>query len=167
MAHRQLGDGGVIDVGPEPRDLELDNLRAEKRRLERAVSDAEMRAARAREDADRALSNLRRQFGPLYRALQAVFGELDAAGVTDGPASASSPVVANDGSKAKWDDWKQRLGPSCAKVIDTLLLGGEMNVQAIQTASRMGRQTVYQATSTMGRAGLLVKNGGKFSLKQL
>jgi hypothetical protein len=48
-----------------------------------------------------------------------------------------------------------------------LLLGGEMNVEAIKIAAKLGRDTVYQATSTMGRAGIVVKNGGKFSLKVL
>lgn len=66
-----------------------------------------------------------------------------------------------------WDEWKQRLGPACAKVIDTLLLGGEMNVTAIAVAAKMGKNTVYQATSKLGQAALLVLNGGQFSLKQL
>lgn len=170
--HKLIGDGTVIDIGTEgdtdPRDVQIEQLKAEKRRLEREVSDANLRADRAREDADRALSELRRQLNPLYVALQRVFGELDAAGVTESAAaSASSAAPTDSGSKAKWDDWKKRLGPSCAKVIDALLLGGEMNVESIKIAAKLGRDTVYSATSVMGRAGILVKNGGKFSLKSL
>lgn len=162
---KHIGTGDVIDVDIDPRDQEIEALRSENRRLQRAVSDAEVDAKRAREDADRALSNLRRQLGPLYRALQMVFGELDAAGVADTqPASSAST---NDGAKAKWDEWKQRLDNNCARVIDALLLGGEMNVKAIMVACRMGEATVYRSTSQMGQAGILVKNGGKFSLKQL
>jgi hypothetical protein len=29
----------------------------------------------------------------------------------------------------------------------------------------MGKRSVYDATSKMGQAGILIKNGGKFSLK--
>lgn len=67
----------------DERGREIAELRAENQRLARALEDANMRANRAREDADRALSALRRQLSPLYRALQAVFGELDAAGIAD------------------------------------------------------------------------------------
>jgi len=142
-------------------DPEVEHLRAEVRRLTRERDDAKIEARRAREDADRALSALRRQLSPLYRALQAVFGELDAAGVTETAGPASAPGA----PAAKWDEWKARLGPSCAKVIDALLLGGEMNVTALMVAARMGKQTVYDAASKMGRAGILVNNSGKYSLK--
>ena len=106
---------------------------------------------------------LRKVLNPLYRSLQVVFGELDAAGVTD---TVSSPAGAtNDGANTKWDEWKKRLDNNCARVIDALLLAGEMNVKAIMVACRMGEAKVYRSTSQMGRAGILVKNGGKFSLK--
>lgn len=36
---------------------------------------------------------------------------------------------------------------------------------ALTVACRMAKQTVYDATSKMGRAGILVNSGGKFSLK--
>lgn len=155
----RLLEGEVVpDVDPE-----IERLRARVRTLEREKADAELATRRAQEDAARALSMLRKQLSPLYRALQAVFGELDAAGVRDdGPASAASAAP----STAKWDEWKARLGPACAKVIDALLLGGDMTVQAIAVAAKMGRNTVYAATSKMGRAGILVNNGGRFSLKQ-
>lgn len=170
MAHRQLGDSGVIDVGPEPRDLELDNLRAEKRRLERAVSDAEMRAARAREDADRALSNLRWQLGPLYRALQAVFGELDAAGVSDGPAAQTptSTSAVETRVSVVWQSWKTKLGGTVAKGIDALLLHGDLDTQQLAIAAGVDKRTVTNTiVYKLNGAGLINKNGGRFSLKQL
>lgn len=169
MTMKAISDGTIIDVPVDDAGTaEITRLKTENLRLGRAVRDAEVLAARAQEDADRALANLRRQLGPLYRALQMVFGELDAAGVVDqaAPGPVSTPVAAGN-DRAKWDEWKQRLGPSCAKVIDALLLGGEMNVEAIRIASRMARQTVYDSTSTLGRAGILTKSGGKFSLKPL
>lgn len=146
----KLIEGAIVDDDQDQRDdwrhYDIDQLRRE--------------LATARADADksrRAMAELRRQLGPLYRALQVVFGALDAAGVEDSPASGRS--------SGEWDEWKSRLGPSCAKVIDALLLGGEMTVKAIMVSAKMGPNTVYQATSKMGQAGILVKNGGKFSLK--
>lgn len=155
MTMRLLEGEVVPQVDPH-----VERLRQETRRLERELADAKVEAQRAREDAQRALSMLRQQLSPLYRALQAVFGELDGAGV--GEAVGPGPV---GGSDPKWDEWKRRLGGSCAKVIDALLLGGEMNVTALTVACKMAKQTVYDATSKMGRAGILVNSGGKFSLK--
>lgn len=105
-----------------------------------------------------AVKNLRRALNPLYTALRQVFGEID---VIVGPAD-----VRPSAPSGRWDEWKIRLGPSCAKVIDALQLGGEMTVTAIMTTAKMGKQTVYQATSKMGQAGIIVRNGSKFSLKQ-
>jgi hypothetical protein len=163
-------DGEVLaDVDPE-----LERLRSENRTLKRQVADAETEATRAREDATRALSALRRQLGPLYRALQLVFGELDAAGVADeapGAAPAAGPAAAPGGRSARemamWDDWKTKLPPGCAKIIDALLLHPDLSVKQLRVSCRMGENSVYQATSRLGQAGLIAKVGGRFSLKQL
>lgn len=160
------GELAIFDKNqPDPRDGEIKELSEENKRLARALADANVRAERAQEDAERALSALRRQLTPLYRALQAVFGELDAAGVRDD--AQSSSAGSSTQSSAKWDEWKSRLGSSCAKVIDALLLQDGLTVTALTIACKMGKRTVYEATSKMGRAGILVNNGGRFSLKQL
>lgn len=132
-----------------------DTLREEIRELQDQLREARREIASAKREGAQALSNLRKLLKPWYQALQMIYGELDAAGVDETPAA----------SVAAWDDWKRRLGPACAKVIDALLLGGEMSVKGIAIAAKMGQQTVYQATSKMGQAGILVRNGSKFSLK--
>jgi FtsZ-binding cell division protein ZapB len=170
---KAIGGGTFIDMGIDERDQEIESLKAENRRLQRAVTDAEVEAKRAREDANRALSMLRRQLSPLYRALQAVFGELDDAGVTDGPVpvhTAGAAPVAGEDARLKniWDSWKERLGPTCAKVIDALLLQSEMTNRQIAVAIGTGRiQTVYDAVTKMNKVSLLTKNGDRYSLKQL
>jgi hypothetical protein len=127
---KKLGDGTVIDVGfdVDERDVQIETLRTENKRLQRALSDAELRADRAGEDANRALSMLRRQLGPLYRALQAVFGELDAAGVRDDvqaqPSAPGAPVAS--ATDPRWESWKQKMPGRPAEMIDLLLLHGEM-----------------------------------------
>lgn len=158
MTHNiRLLEGQVED----DKDVQIAALQDELADVRRALKAATVEARMARDESARALGALRRQLTPLYRALQGVFGELDAAGAVD------DGQAAGGGKAAQWEEWKARLGPSCAKVIDTLLLGGEMTVKAIKISARMGENTVYQATSKMGQAGILVKNGGKFSLKQL
>jgi hypothetical protein len=171
MAARQIGDGTIIDAGfdVDPRDQQLEALRAENRRLQRAVSDAELAAGRAREDADRALSNLRRQLNPLYRALQMVFGELDAAGVTDTAAPSTAPATAPTApaTDPRWESWKQKLPGRAAEIIDLLLLHGEMSRNQLMAAMHVGKDVVRVTMSRLNVAGLINKNGGKFSLKPL
>lgn len=152
----------------DPHEDEIKELREENKKLARALQDANTRADRAREDADRALSALRRQLTPLYRALQGVFGELDAAGVSEAgdttPESSSGRSVRE---MTLWADWKTKLPSTCSRVIDVLLLHNDLSVKQIMANAKMGEATVYAATSKMGRLGLIEKSGGRFSLKQL
>ena len=101
---------------------------------------------------------------PLYRALQAVFGELDHAGVDDGP-SVSSPAQ-NPRTSAVWDSWKSKVG-AAGKLIEALRLHGEMNTQQLAIATGLHRTTIPKHIYTLNKAGLLNKNGGRFSLKSL
>jgi hypothetical protein len=163
----RLLEGEVVpDVDPE-----IERLRARVRGLERETADAKVEAKRAREDADRALSMLRKQLSPLYRALQAVFGELDAAGVTDDvPAesrAASSPNGPDVRVAAVWASWKSKLGGGAAKAIDALLVHSDLNTQQLAIATGLHRTTVPKVIYELNKAGLINKNGGRFSLKQL
>lgn len=163
-------EGDVIDIGIDPRDQELESLRAEIRRLQRALNDANVRADRAQEDAQRALSMLRKQLNPLYRALQAVFGELDTAGVTEEAPQAAAPAAATAPDvrvSAVWQAWKSKLGTGPGKVIDALLLHGEMTAQQIAIATGYHRNSIPDLIYRLNKAGLINKNGGRFSLKSL
>lgn len=154
----KLLEATFMDPSDEPHEIET--LREELRELRQQLHDSQRETDTAKRESQHALSNLRKQLNPLYKALQMVFGELDAAGVDEAPAASGA-------TRAQWDEWKTRLGPSCAKVIDALILGGEMTVKGIMASAKMGPNTVYQATSKMGQVGILTKNGGKFSLKKL
>ena len=148
----------------EQHDDELKELREENKRLARALQDANLRAERATEDATRAMSSLRRQLSPLYRALQGVFGELDAAGIADA-AQPNGPT--NTRTAAVWEAWKKRLGGKPAELIDALLLHGDMDSAQIAIAIQCHKNSVPQIVYKLNKAGLLNKNGGRFSLKQL
>lgn len=148
------------------RDADLAALRDQIGRLHAELRTARAEAAAAKRQADQALSALRNQLSPLYRALQSVFGELDAAGVEE---SAPERTTGGDARlKAIWTSWKERLGPTCAKVIDALLLQPEMTNRQIAVAIGTGRiQTIYDAVAKMNKVSLLTKNGDRYSLKQL
>lgn len=143
-------------------------------RLERELDRSRVETQRAKEDAVRAMGMLRKQLGPLYRALQAVFGELDAAGVNDGPLSGAVPS-ASSGSQAGqdarvvaiWNQWKSRLGGQCAKIIDVLLLQPDMNSTQLAIAIGTRRENIPNLIFKLNKAGLINKNGGRFSLKAL
>jgi len=166
----RLGD--IVEAESDPRDDRIDDLDRQVARLRGDLSDARHELTRVREDSNRALTALRQQLSPLYRALQRVFGELDDAGVPDTPAPGSSQTTAaaapgDPRVAAVWDSWKSRLSPACGKVIDALLLHGELNSVQIKVAARLGTSTVSDSISKLNKAGLINKNGGRFSLKSL
>lgn len=167
----RLLEGEVLpEIDPE--DVEIGRLRRQIHDLTRERDDARIEARRAKEDAARALSMLRKQLSPLYRALQAVFGELDASGVSeDGAAPAPSTAAAQPQDarvRAVWDAWKQRLGGTVAKGIDALLLHGELDTAQLAIAAGLDKRTVTNTVIyKLNAAGLINKNGGRFSLKQL
>jgi hypothetical protein len=161
----KLLEGDVVD-GPEARirelidkndelEIEIHKLKADLRRAQRAAQDAEAHAVAV-------FVPLRQQLTPLYRALQSIFGDLDAAGVGDGPSA-----VAGRATDPRWASWKQKMPGRPAELIDLLLLHGEMNRNQVMAAMRCGKDVVRVTVSKLNVAGLLTKNGGRFSLKAL
>ena len=112
---------------------------------------------------NRAVGALRQQLSPLYRALQQVFGEIDALD-TEMP-SASGAI---EPRKAKvWESWKARFGGKTAEMIDALLTHREMTATQLRIAIQCRQQTIYDSAYKLNSAGLIDKNGGKYSLKEL
>jgi hypothetical protein len=163
-------EGETVDTGAEVR-----RLKDQIEQLESDLAVAKAEAARVKAQCDRALRNLRHQLSPLHMALKDVFGELDASGVTDdapaetgGAQFQGGPTPGQDSRVAKvWESWKQKLGEGPAKVIDALLMHGEMNTQQLAIVTGYHRTTVPGFIYKLNKAGLLNKSGGKFSLKQL
>lgn len=138
------------------RDETISDLESEVESLKAALAH-EKQAGR---EGARAVAALRKQLTPLYQALQVVFGHMESVG---GSEDASTP--ASSGMNARIEAYKRQLGQSCAKVIDVLLVHGELNVEGIRINAKMSPNTVYRCTSQLQRAGAVVKNGGRFSLK--
>lgn len=146
-------------VDPE----DVGELHEEIRELKTELAAARLEAAHAKREAGRALSNLRHQLSPLYKALQMVFGELDAAGIENG----AMPATPNTRTSAVWESWKSRMPGGPAKIIDALLLHSEMNTQQLAIATGVHRNSIPAMIWKLNKAGLLNKSGGRFSLKQL
>lgn len=135
-----------------------DNLRLEVHRLE-------LELARTKRENARAIGALRQILSPLRGAIAAIFGEMDAIGGTD--EVTPEPTKVNSRKGAVWEAWKQKLPGMSAKFIDALLVHGEMSSAQLRVVMQCRLQTVYEAASKLGKLGLLKKNGGKYSLKEL
>jgi len=169
--------GDIIDADIDPRQDRIDDLERQVAKLRGELSDARHELTRVRENTNRALTALRQQLSPLYRALQRLFGELEDAGVPDGPAAWSGPPPAGTGATsagaidprtaAIWETWKSRLGLGCAAVIDALLLQPNLNTTQLAIAIGKNRNTIPNLIYKLNQAGLIDKNGNRFSLKQL
>lgn len=152
---------GIVD---EDRNAEMIyQLQGEVTRLRRELAIANGEIARAKTDAAKAVAGLRKQLTPLYRALQSVFGEIEAIGGDDATAGAAPDAR----TAAIWQSWKGRLGPQCGKVIDALLLQSEMNTTQLAIAIGTNRRNIPNLIFKLNQAGLINKNGGRFSLKPL
>lgn len=148
----------------DERDADLAALRDQIGRLQAELRTARAETAAAKRQAEQALSALRKQLSPLYRALQSVFGELDAAGVEDTPVGTSAVSSRID---TIWASWKSKFPGKPSMIIDALMVHGQMSISQIAIAIRSDRRNVPPMLSKLKGAGLLEKNGSMFSLKQL
>lgn len=156
--------GLMLNALPD-RDAQFRSLQQELFARNRQLEDSEraLREERQKNAAlESGLANLRQVLGPLYGGLRLIFGEMDAMGVGSSSASSVDPRV-----QAAWDNWKQKLGGTAARFIDALLLHGEMTQTQLRIAVGCAKGTVPGVVCNLNKAGLLNKNGGKISLKQL
>ena len=146
---------------PPPRDRIADLLE-ENRKLRDEIADLREQLRRNKvleEHEQRTL--IRMTLSPLHTALTHLFEQIDTAGVR---------TISGDGpqkNSAAWESWKQKLGGKVAEAIDVLLLHGEMNAAQLRIHLRCATNYVFQVISKLHKAGLINKNGGKISLKQL
>jgi hypothetical protein len=133
---------------------ERDALREENADLHRQVAESTA-----------PLHRLRKSLEPMYRALQSVFGELQAIDPMPERA-AESPV--NDHILGVWEKWKAKLGGAPAKIITVLQKQGAANTDQLMTLiGTSRRKTVHDAIHKLNKSSLIEKNDGRFSLKKL
>lgn len=123
-----------------------------------AETEAALRRERTKNASiEQGVQKLREVLGPLFNGLKLIYNEVDSMGFGD-ISAASSPV---------WDSWKQKLGGQTAEAIDILSLHGEMNAEQLRIHLRCARTHVYNVISRLNKAGIINKNGGRISLKEL
>lgn len=118
----------------------------------------------------RIVSNLKQQLNPLHRALRAIFGEIDLAGIEDSPIDRESTTAASpsSGKSSVWESWKQKLPGAKAAIIDALLQHGELSVEQLCVITKISRkQTIYDATNALKKIHLINGNNGRYSLKAI
>lgn len=157
---------GHVKPLADHRDRIIESLEAEVRSLREQVLSAQAESEATRDQMERALSTLRRQLNPLYQALRAVFGEIDAV-LPPEMAAGPSGVPPDARKQAVWDAWKQKLPGLPAKFIDSLLVHGSMSAAQLRVSMHCSNQGVYDTATKLNKLGLLQKNGGKYSLREL
>lgn len=155
-------------MGEEPsRPDEAAKLRKRIAELEAEVSDLRIQV-RARGDrlaaCEHPMRMLRKELSPLRNAINAIFGELDAAGINE---ESVRPVAPSSAKSAVWDRWMNQLGGNRAAVLKALLEHGEMSRVQLRVASAVPDGSLNSVTSELHKLGLINRGGGKYSLKEL
>ena len=144
---------------------ELARLRTENSTLRQQLKESQEECTGCRQEARaavRGVQELRKVLSPLYQGLQHVFGEIEAMGVEDNSTPTGKPKVS-----AAWESWKQKLGGNLAKAIDALLLHGELTQTQLRLHVGCAAGSISDLVYKLNRAGIINKNGGKISLKEL
>lgn len=145
----------------DDRDDIIEGLREKNRRLDEALRTERNKVGQS----EAGVKELRRVLTPLYRALQTVFGEMDAMGIED--AGSSTPNIAN-GDNPRWQSFKQAYPGAPAQIIDALMVHREMGITQLAALLKIHYNTAQTALDKLAKAGAVTKDGtrnGKYSLK--
>lgn len=148
----KLLPGEVID----PLADELDRLRNDLDQCRNAFT--EMRQERDQYKSERdamiqAVSGLRRLLAPIWGEVQ-------------GMSAMEMFEPAPQRSNSRFDAAKKRMPGKAAELIDLLLEHGPLTVTNIKALAKWGNSSVYDTCSKLMRAGIVVNNGGKYTLKE-
>lgn len=162
----QLEWGGIspsenlADLEREIRSLKQ-QLKDEREQSQQAIQDARKQSAQA----NRARAKLKQALSPFYQALRMIFEELDdidAENFTIGqPSGINQPPNA-----AAYAAWKQQLPPSCAKIIDALLVQPATNSQ-LKTLCKLGSTSVSEGIRILTINNVVEKDGNLNRLRRL
>ena len=114
---------------------------------------------------ERGVSRLKQALSPVYDGLRMIFGEIDAMGVGDAGVAATSGM--DPRKAAVWEDWKRKMPGIPARFIDALMLHGELTQTQLRLHAKCAQGSVAGVVSQLWKAGLINKNGGRISLKEL
>lgn len=152
----------LLEGSVDDRDLIISGLREQLRQSNDALASERSKNGTT----DRGLTELRSTLSPLYNALKHVFGEMDAMGIDHSDSAAPHGQV--DARKAAiWNDWKAKFPGHPSKAIDALLLHGSMTQGQLRIHVGCATGTISNVVSALNKAGLINKNGGRITLKEL
>lgn len=159
--------GEVVDREADLQPLrdEIDQLKADLRKMrqERDTARADGMAAQS------AIAALRDVLQPLRRAVGAIYGEIEAAGIPDSQAPAQSPSLGQQAAaqpSGRWTALMAKLGGLKALFIQALLDFGPSTVTGIRAATGMSKQSVYNTAADLTKLGLITRNGSQYALKE-
>jgi hypothetical protein len=163
----------ILSPLPDP-SVKLRELTEENARLADRVDELETELRKERrknEGIEKGVAELRKTLTPLYQGLQMMFGHMEAMGVSGSNQATASAPGTDPRKAAVWEDWVGKLGGResfAGKMIIALLQHGALTSKQIAIHIGTKRmQTVYETTLKVNKAGILDKNGDKFSLKEL
>ena len=137
---------------------ENEALRAEIRELKLSAQRADERVAMV----EGGVSRLRTALTPLYQALQQIYGDIDAMEISPESGNGMDPRKA-----AVWEDWKRKMPGIPSRFIEALLLHGELTQTQLRLHAKCAQGSVAGVVSQLWKAGLINKNGGRISLKEI
>lgn len=144
------------------RDRLIRELQDENRDLRAEVSELRREIESVKRDNSRAVDSLRHVLTPLYRALRAVFGEIEAIGGEE-----DAPAVPT--AKAQvWKSYINKLGGLQGKFIEAMLTHGEMTAAQLRVVASCATSSVHPTLSQLNKLGLVRKTAhGRYALKEL
>lgn len=138
---QRLLEGDVLDADDSA--LELGRLREELGRVSRerdALRAENVRLRQRVNQVDAPVAQLRQTLEPLYRALQAVWGEIEVIDPQTVPATAVGGNAQPQKHSAVWESWKAKMGGAAAKVITALQEHGEATSQQLTILCHIQRK---------------------------
>jgi len=115
---------------------------------------------------EKGVAELRAILSPLYQALGMIFGQIEAMGIS-GTSSPSTGTGMDPRKAAIWEDWKRKMPGIPARFIDALMMHGELTQAQLRLHAKCAVGSVAGVVSQLYKAGLISKNGGKVTLKEL
>ena len=161
MSTRPLLSNGPTTMPRPDEDYRILQRRVEQ--LEDELAQEKLRTQEARNQSvrvHRAQARLKQQLSPLYQAIRGIMEDLPEEDVNVSVDSSMQP-------RDKWEIQKRLFPGKPSEIIDLLLIRSNMSTKELATANRSDPRTITKAIFTLNNAGLIEKNGGRFSLKQL
>jgi hypothetical protein len=160
-----LLNGEVVDSEAESQPLRdrIEQLEADLRKMRQERDKARSEGL----SAISAVQALREQLSGLWRALRAIYGEIDLVAEPEPQVSPSlgRESVPSSPQTGRWQALMTKLGGLKAQFIQALLDFGPSTVTGIRAATGMSKQSVYNTANDLSKLGLITRKGSEYALR--